>query len=70
VGFCFLVPLFSLCLLRDHSPDASRLAEDGLGDRNPMAANLEADSLDDSKACYFLAGSVALPKTEPGCHSL
>jgi len=63
VGFCFLGPLFFLCHLGDHSPDASRLAEDGLEDSNLVAADLGADSLDDSKAYYFLVGSVALPRT-------
>jgi hypothetical protein len=70
VGFCFLSPLFFLCHLGDHSPDASRLAEDGLGDSNPLAADLGADSLDNFEACYFLAGFIALPRTEPACHSL
>jgi hypothetical protein len=70
VGFCFLGLLFFLCHLGDHSLDASRLAEDGLGDSNPVAADLGTDSLNDSEACYFLAGSVALPRTEPACHSL
>jgi hypothetical protein len=70
VGFCFLGPLFFLCHLGEHSLDASRLAEDGLGDSNPVAADLGADNLDDSEACYFLAGSVALPRTEPACHFL
>jgi len=70
VGFCFLGLFFFLCHLGDHSPDAFHLAEDGLGDSNPLAADLGADSFDDSKACYFLAGSVALPRTEPACHSL
>jgi hypothetical protein len=69
-GLLFLSPLFFLCHLRDHSPDPFRLAEDGIGDSNPMAADLRVDSLDDSEACYFLAGSVALPRTEPACHSL
>jgi hypothetical protein len=70
VGFCFLGLLFFLCHLGDHSLDASRLAEDGLGDSNPVADDLGADSPDDSEACYFLAGSVFLPRTEPACHSL
>jgi hypothetical protein len=70
VGFCFLGLLFFLCHLGYHSLDASRLAEDGLGDSNPVAADLEADSLDDSEACYFLASSFFLPRTEPACHSL
>jgi len=65
VGFCFLGLLFFLCHLEDHSSDASRLAEDGLGDSNPVAADLGVDSLDDSEACYFLVGFVALPRTEP-----
>jgi hypothetical protein len=54
VGFCFLGPLFFLCHLGDHSPDSFRLAEDGLRDNNLVAADLGADSLDDSEACYFL----------------
>jgi hypothetical protein len=70
VGFYFLGPLFFLCHLGDHSPDASYLAEDGLGDSNPVATDLRADSLNDSEACYFLDGSVALPRTELACHSL
>jgi hypothetical protein len=65
VGFCFLGLLFFLCHLEDHSLDAFRLAEDGLGDSNPVV-----DSPDDSEACYFIAGSVFLPRTEPTCHSL
>jgi hypothetical protein len=52
VGFCFLGLLFFLCHLGDHSLDASRLAEDGLGDSNHVAADLGADSPDDSEACY------------------
>jgi hypothetical protein len=70
VGFCFLGLLFFLCHLGDHSLDASRLAEDDLRDSNPVAADLGADSPDDSEACYFLAGFVFLPRTEPACHSL
>jgi hypothetical protein len=70
VGFCFLGLLFFLCHLGDHSLDASRLAEDGLGDSNSVAADLGTDSLDDSEACYLLAGSIALPRTELACHSL
>jgi hypothetical protein len=70
MGFCFIGLLFFLCHLEDHSPDASRLAKDGLEDSNPVAADLRANSLDDSEACYFLAGSVALPRTELVCHSL
>jgi hypothetical protein len=70
VGFCFLGLLFFLCHLEDHSLDASRLAEDGLRDSNPVAADLGADSPNDSKACNFPAGSVFLPRTEPACHSL
>lgn len=70
VGFCFLGLLFFLCHLGDHSLDASRLAEDGLGDSNPVAADLGANSPDDSKAYYFFAGSVFLPRTEPAYHSL
>jgi len=70
VGFCFLGPLVFLGHLGEHSLDASRLAEDGLGDSNPVAADLRADSPDDSKACYFLAGSVVLPRTELAFHSL
>jgi hypothetical protein len=70
MGFCFLGPLFFLCPLGDHYPNASRLAEDGLKDSNPVVADLGADSLDDSEACHFLAGSVALPRTEPAFHSL
>jgi hypothetical protein len=70
VGFWFLGLLFFLCHLGDHSLDASRLAEDGFRDSNPVAADLGADSPDDSEACYFLAGSVFLPRTEPTCHSL
>jgi hypothetical protein len=70
VGFCFLGPLFFLCHLGDHSPDPFRLAEDDLGDNNPVAADLGADNPDDSEACYFLTGSVFLPRTKPACHSL
>jgi hypothetical protein len=70
VSFCFFGPLFFLCHLGEHSLDASRLAEDGLGDSNPVAIDLGADSPDDSEACYFLEGSVALPRTELACHSL
>jgi hypothetical protein len=70
VGFCFLGLLFFLCHLRDHSLDASRLAEDGLGDSNPVGADVGADSPNDFETCYFLAGSVFLPRTEPACHSL
>jgi hypothetical protein len=70
VGFCFLDPFFFLCHLGDHSPDASRLAEDGLRDSNPVAVDLWADSPDDSEVYYFLAGSAALPRTEPTFHSL
>jgi hypothetical protein len=70
VGFCFLGPLFFLCHLGDHSPNPFRLAEDGLGDNNPLAADLGVDSPDDSEACYSLASSVALPRTELACHSL
>jgi hypothetical protein len=40
VGFCFLGPLFFPRHLGDHSPDASPLAEDGLEDSNPVAADL------------------------------
>jgi hypothetical protein len=69
VGFCFLGPLFFPRHLGDHSPDASPLAEDGLGDSNPVVADLGADSPDDSEACYFLDGFVALPRTEPAFHS-
>jgi hypothetical protein len=64
VGFCFFGHL------GEHSLDVFRLAEDGLGDSNPVAVDLGADSPDDSEACYFLDGSVALPRTEPACHSL
>jgi hypothetical protein len=70
VGFYFFGPLFFLCYLGDHSPDPFRLADDGLRDSNPIAADLGADSPNDSEACYFLAGSVALPRTELACHSL
>jgi hypothetical protein len=70
VGFCFFSLLFFLCHPGDQSPDASCLVEDGLGDHNPVAADLGADSLDDSEAYYFMAGSVALPRTKPACHSL
>jgi len=38
---CFLGPLFFLYSPRDHSPDPSLLAEDGLRDDNLVAANLE-----------------------------
>jgi len=70
VGFYFFDPLFFLCHLGDHSPDPFRLADDDLGDSNLMAADLGADSADDSEACYFLAGFVVLPRTELACHSL
>lgn len=70
MGFCFLDPLFFRGHLGEHSLDASRLAEDSLGDSNPVAADLGADSPDDSEACYFLAGFVVLPRTELACHSL
>jgi hypothetical protein len=70
MGFYFFGPLFFLCHLGDHSPDPFRLADDGLRDSNPMAVDLGANSPDDSEACYFLAGSVALPRTELACHSL
>jgi hypothetical protein len=70
VGSCFLDPLFFLCHFGDHSPDPFCLTEDGLGDSNPVAADLGVDSLDDFEACYFLAGSVALPRIEPAGHSL
>jgi hypothetical protein len=70
VGFCFLGPLFFLCHLDDHSPNLFRLAEDGLGDNNLVAADLGANSPNDFGACYFLTGFDTLPKTEPACHSL
>jgi hypothetical protein len=70
MGFCFLDPLLFLCHLRDHSPDPFRLAEDGLGDNNPVAADLRADSPDDFGAGYFLTSFFTLPKTELACHSL
>jgi hypothetical protein len=70
VGFCFFGPLFFLSHPGDRSPDPFCLAEDGLGDNNPMAADLGADTPDDSRTCYFLVGSVALPRIEPACHSL
>jgi hypothetical protein len=70
VGFCFLGPLFFLSHLGDRSPDPFRLAKDDLGDNNPVAADLRANSPDDSGIYYFLVGSVALPRTEPTFHSL
>jgi hypothetical protein len=70
MGFCFLGPLFFLCHPGDHFPDPFRLADDGLRDSNHVVADLGADSPDDSGTCYFLAGSVVLPRTEPACHSL
>jgi hypothetical protein len=70
MGFYFLGPLFFIGHLGEHSLDASHLAEEGLGDSNPVAADLGSNSPDDSEACYFLAGSVVLPRTELACHSL
>jgi hypothetical protein len=70
MGFCFLGRLFFQCHPDDYSPDPFCLAEDGLKDNNLVAADFGANSPDDFGACYFLTGFVALPKTEPSCHSL
>jgi hypothetical protein len=64
---CFL---FFLYPLGDHSSDPSRLAEDSLGDNIFVATDLGANSPNDFEASYFMANSVALPKTKPTCHSL
>jgi hypothetical protein len=70
VGSYFLGPLFFLNSPGDHSLDLSRIAEDGLGDNNHVAADLGVDSPNNSRACYFFTDSVALTKTESACHSL
>jgi hypothetical protein len=65
VGSCYLGPLFFSYPPGDHFLDPSHLAKDDLRDKNFVATDLGAHRPDGFRACYFLAGFVALPKIDP-----